>query len=243
MVLLFSIDTPTGWGAPPTERSVPAFFFSTQNPMRYVVYDLEIRLAIPTKGAKRQPGVKYCKGWGDHAGMGISCLGAYDSDEERFRVFFEDNRHEFEALAEAADLLVGFNNIRFDDKVLKASDWEIPWDGHGEMGVPRYDILAEMLKGKKLGPDTPNSRTGHDLSDCAERNFGVGKTGRGADSPVDFQRGRWGKLVDHCLEDVWLTQKLFECVLRDGKIRDPRHASRKVKMADPRKRVRYVEEE
>jgi hypothetical protein len=41
--------------------------------MKYILYDLEIKNAIPDKSPI--PGIEYCGGWNDHGNMGISVIG------------------------------------------------------------------------------------------------------------------------------------------------------------------------
>lgn len=62
--------------------------------MRFIVYDCEIKKAILGKKETAIEGIEYCKGWGDHAGMGVSVTGVYDSGENRYRVFCDDNAEE-----------------------------------------------------------------------------------------------------------------------------------------------------
>src|SRR3990167_9078166 len=38
-------------------------------PIRALIYDLEIKRAIPDKHGASIPGIKYCAGWHDHAAM------------------------------------------------------------------------------------------------------------------------------------------------------------------------------
>lgn len=58
--------------------------------MKALVYDLEIINAVPGR-EKPIEGIKYCEGRHDHAGMGISVIGAFDYSTQRYRVFLEDN--------------------------------------------------------------------------------------------------------------------------------------------------------
>lgn len=58
---------------------------------KIVVFDLEIRQAIPDRNGGNEPGIKYCGGWSDHAGMGISVICAYDYSTDRYRTFLKDN--------------------------------------------------------------------------------------------------------------------------------------------------------
>lgn len=184
--------------------------------MNYLIYDLEIKKGPLGRRESPEPGIEYCQGWTDHGGMGVSCLCAYDSLERRYRVFFEDNRAEFEDLATSRDLLVGFNSIRFDDKVLEAESWL-------RGGPKRYDILREIWISQGLDPDSFGyHHNGFGLDACATAEGLGGKTGHGAQAPKDWQRGRYGSLVDYCLEDVRLTRNLFHLILSEGGFRNPK---------------------
>lgn len=53
--------------------------------MKVLTFDIEIKNKILDKGEKPEPWYSYCKGWGDHDGMGISFLGCHTSwNDERF---------------------------------------------------------------------------------------------------------------------------------------------------------------
>ena len=196
-----------------------------------LIYDIEIRKAVPSgaiKAGELDPGIEYCQGWHDHRNMGVACVGAYDFGSQRYRVFAEDNRAGFIELANQASVLVGFNNIRFDDAVLNASGWRMP------ESVPRYDILNELWKAKGLDPaNFSDAHKGHGLEACSMANGGTGKTGHGAEAPKDFQRGRWGSLIDYCLEDVRLTKRLFDRARIDQGILDPTDPSKFVDLTPP----------
>jgi hypothetical protein len=83
-----------------------------------LIYDIEIKKAIPDKGKRPVESVEYCGGWNDHENMGVSTVCAYDYEEDRYRVFCEDNLEEFSALVDAHDVIVSFNGIGFDNPVL-----------------------------------------------------------------------------------------------------------------------------
>jgi len=161
-----------------------------------LVFDLEIVKAIPKKGEALVHGVQYCKGWGDHANMGISCLCAYDMVEERMRVFLEDNLDEFFDLCHQRKLLISFNGINFDCKVLKH---------HGKLpeDAEHYDLLKEVWKsiGKR--------QKGTGLNAMCEANGLGGKTGNGALAPIQWQKEEFGAVIDYCISDVELTRALF----------------------------------
>jgi hypothetical protein len=159
--------------------------------MTTYVYDLEIKKAIPPKDGTRIEGIEYCAGWHDHANMGISVLGAATVETGRFSVHLDDNLETFVQQANAhGSLLIGFNNIQFDDRVIAATYPE--WKGRLAR-IPRYDILREIWIAERLpaiwkGPE----QAGYGLGDMALANLGTGKTGNGALAPVErASAGRW----------------------------------------------------
>jgi len=193
------------------------------NMKQFMIYDIEIEKAIQGRGESRIDGIEYCNGWEDHEGMGISVICAYDYATGRFRVFTKSNRDEFSDLS-ADRCLVGFNNRGFDNKVLSKC-----W---GIFAVESIDILVGIWKGAGLGPDF-NYKThgGYGLDACCETNFGVKKTGNGALAPVDWQLGKIGNVIDYCLNDVYLTKRLFETIQTVGEIRNPKNTSEFIKIS------------
>lgn len=187
---------------------------------RYIVWDTEILKAIPSDKEPRIEGIEYCSGWGDHTGMGISCICAYDYSEERMRIFCADNLSEFQKLITLPCTLVTFNGVKFDNKVAEANGITFNED------VRHYDILRELWIADKLNPDNFNFRThgGYKLDDCVGVNFGLAKTGHGALAPVDWQQGKIGAVIDYCAMDVLLTKKLFDLILNRQEFKHPKTA-------------------
>ena len=158
--------------------------------------------------------------------MGISVIGGYEYETGRYRVFCRDNMHEFAQAVERADIIVGFNNIAFDNAVIAAC-WgplvKLPegWQGKS------YDLLREIWAAARLGP-VFNFRThgGYGLDAVCERNFGAKKTGNGALAPVLWQQGEIGQVIDYCLNDVRLTKLLFDRVLAGLPIISPKDGTK-----------------
>lgn len=175
--------------------------------MEAIVYDTEIVRCIPPV-IPEFAGLQYCRGWTDYAGMGISVIGAYDYAEDRYRIFLQDNLEEFQKLLDKTELVVGYNTLRFDNPLLAAHGLTVP-DGKN------FDLLARLRA-------VAGAAKGLNLNSLAEANFGAGKTDSGALAPVKFQLGERGAVFDYCLADVWLTKRLFDKVLREEPIIDPR---------------------
>jgi hypothetical protein len=188
--------------------------------MKLVVYDCEILNVIPPKeGGMPLPGVKFCKGWGDHAGMGISVICAYVWGEG-YRVFLEDNMDEFATLAASdSTILAGFNNHSFDDKLIIACLPAVAYAPRatdaGRFPEHRsWDLAREVRRAKGMNPDAPGGGTGG-LDGLARANFLDGKKST-ANAPLDWQQGRRGKVIDQCLLDVMLTKRLVELALNSN---------------------------
>lgn len=196
-----------------------------------LIYDLEIKKAIPERNKSRFPHIEYCESWDDHKNMGVSVIGVYDMATKRYRVFMEDNFEEFEKLAANTDCLVGFNNLRFDNRVLAAIGIKLPKERC-------YDLLIEIWRSLGLG-STFNYLThgGYGLDAMAYANFRSKKTGNGALAPVWFQRGEIGAVVDYCLTDVHLTHRLLERVINCGYLFNPKGEPQKLFLKKPNPEV------
>jgi hypothetical protein len=185
----------------------------------YLVYDLEILRAIPDSKNLPMQGIEYCDGWGDHANMGISVIGAYDNKENRFRTFCKDNFSEFQELLSTRFPLITFNGINFDDRVLTANGFQVP-EGKS------LDLLQEIWKAAGLGPtfEYP-SHAGYSLNAvCRANNLPV-KTSNGVKAPIDWQQGKIGTVIDYCLNDVKITHALFSLMFFCRKLTNPKDNS------------------
>lgn len=176
-----------------------------------LIYDCEIIKAIPNKKEDPIEGIEYCKGWGDHKGMGISVIGVYDYLENRYRVFTQDNIQEFQELVNQRDLIVGLNSIGFDNKLVEANGISISHKIH-------YDIMLEV--GKLVYPNKQYFK-GCGLEACCSANFNTKKSGNGALAPIDWQRGKIGTVIDYCLNDVKLTKDLLDQIIFTGILTNP----------------------
>ncbi|MEW6186191.1 MAG: hypothetical protein AB1585_10685 [Thermodesulfobacteriota bacterium] len=192
-----------------------------------IIFDCEILRAVPGRDGVREPGIEYCGGWRDFAGMGLACIGVYDYAEDIYRVFLRDNYSDFQKLVDSSDWICGFNNIQFDYPLCAANGIVVSEE-------KSYDLLREIWAGAGFGPEF-DSRThaGFGLEACCLANFNLGKSGNGALAPVQWQRGEYGAVIDYCLRDVWLTKKLLDQVLDVRKIWDPRDPEREILVKRP----------
>lgn len=188
-----------------------------------LIYDLEILNAVPDRSGRREEGINYCEGWGDHKGMGIAVLACYDYARDTFRVYCQDNIGDFPLLVDLHDCVVGFNNHHFDNRVLEAAGLPIPAE-------KSYDLFEEIKHG--LGPSS-FSRYHYTLDDLCRANFRASKSGSGAHAPVLWQQGKIGTVIDYCLRDITLTKKLLDRVIRTGYLLDPNCLTRRIPVRRP----------
>lgn len=177
--------------------------------MKILIYDCEIANAIATKDDRIIPNIRYCKGFHDFDGMGIAVVTAYDYHMDQYRIFFEDNLADFDALQEDAELVVGYNNVHFDDKLMAANGVEI---AEGKS----WDIFEAIqhASGEKF-------RKGRKLDDVTNVNLKLRKTGGGAAAPILWQQNKRGQVVDYGLTDTWLTKRILDLILETGGLIDP----------------------
>lgn len=180
-----------------------------------IIYDIEIEKAILGRNETRRENIEYCGGFNDYGNMGIAVVGAFDTAIRRTRVFLKDNLDDFQKLISASDCVVGFNNHRFDNRILRANGIDLP------LGRS-YDILEEIWRSLGLSMNY-NSAThgGLSLDNFAYANFRIRKTGNGALAPVDWQTGNQGKVIDYCLADVEITRLLLNRILYRGSLKHP----------------------
>lgn len=172
-----------------------------------IIYDCEIIKAILGKNDTPKEGVDYCDGWGDFKGMGISVICTYDYTTDRYGIFCEDNFNDFHNLvSESNGPIVGFNSLAFDNKLCAAHNIDVP-------NEKSYDILVEIRKAAGIRIS---------LDALVEINFGLGKTGHGADAPIQWQNREYGKVIRYCLDDVWLTKRVLDKIVRNGRLLNPK---------------------
>lgn len=177
-----------------------------------LIFDAEIKNGVVTENNPMQAGFRYAKGWNDYAGMGISVVCGYHIGEARPRVFLEDNLSELVQMIERGTVLIGFNNWRFDNRLLFENGIGIP---HGQS----KDIAAAIWHA--AGVPTGEHPKGRGLDAICLANGLPGKTGNGADAPQDFQRGRIGRVIDYCLGDIRSTLQLYRYITQTGGCKDP----------------------
>lgn len=191
---------------------------------KILIYDCEIIKAIRDPKKVDLAHINYCNGWDDYENMGISVIGVNFISEEGDVVFNHNallNRDlgidAFQEGLDVVDILVGFNNQSFDDKLLKANGFIIPDN------IVNYDLLAEIWEGAGLGREfVYPTHAGFGLDAICKANSLGEKSGDGANAAILWQKGKHQEVIDYCENDIKLTRKLFDLIQETGEIKDPR---------------------
>ncbi|MCJ7594899.1 MAG: DUF1998 domain-containing protein, partial [Desulfobacterales bacterium] len=142
-------------------------------------------------------------GWQNCHLMRISVAVIFDSLENRFLTFTEEQVDDLLLHLEKADLIVGFNIKRFDYAVLGA------YTGKDLRNLTTFDILEDVYQrlGFRLG-----------LDHLAGETLNRGKTADGLQALEWFKQGEMEKLTDYCRQDVEVTRDLFLFGLKNGHV-------------------------
>ncbi len=132
-------------------------------------------------------------GWKNIRKMLLSLAVTY-SEKDGFRTYLEDNVSELIQRLKEADLIVGYNQLRFDYEVLTA------YTGENLRGRSNLDILkkVEASLGFRLK-----------LDHLAEHTLGRHKSGSGMEAPEWFRQGKIELLEHYCKDDVIITRDLY----------------------------------
>ncbi len=112
-----------------------------------------------------------------------------------YRIFGEKQIGDLLADLQRADLVVGFNVLRFDYEVLHGYT---PFDLRQ---LPTLDMMVELQ-------NTLNHRLS--LDSIATATFGVEKTAEGMQAIRWFKDGRLAEIAEYCCYDVKLTKLVHE---------------------------------
>lgn len=140
-------------------------------------------------------------GWGNIPDMKIAIVCIYSSREDKFYSFAEKQVPELIEKLKEATLIVGFNIINFDYRVIQ------PYTDFNLSALKTYDILTEVYK--KLGYRVS-------LQNFAEATLGSSKSADGVQSVEWYRAGEIQKVIDYCQQDVKVTRDLYLKLKKNG---------------------------
>jgi len=153
--------------------------------MKNIVYfDLETQRSADEVG-----------GWDKISQMGMSVGVTFSSARNEYTIYGEKQVNDLIHELQRADLVVGFNNLRFDYEVLH---------GYTTLDLrqlPTLDMLVEL-----------QNRLQHRLSldSIATATFGVEKTAEGLQAIEWFKQGKLLEIAEYCCYDVKITRLVHQ---------------------------------
>ncbi len=137
----------------------------------------------------------------DFEGLGMSVGVIFKSETDEYKSFMESDVKELINELFLADLVIGFNLISFDYKVLK------PYTEKDLSLLPTLDMLKEIHK-------TLGFRIS--LDNLAKTNLDIQKIGSGLDVIRWWKVGNIEWVIEHCRRDVEITKKIYELGQKQG---------------------------
>ncbi len=153
--------------------------------MKNIVYfDLETQKSADEVG-----------GWGNIARMGMSIGVTFSTARNEYTIYGEKQVGDLLNELQRADLVVGFNNLRFDYEVLHG------YTSFDLSQLPTLDMLVEL-----------QAALNHRLSldSIATATFGVEKTAEGLQAIRWFKEGKLAEIAEYCCYDVKITKLVHE---------------------------------
>jgi hypothetical protein len=134
-------------------------------------------------------------GWDKISLMGMSVGVTYSTATDSYRIYGESQVDDLIKELQRADLVVGFNHLRFDYEVLHG------YTAFDLRQLPTLDMLVELH-------NTLQHRLS--LDSIATATFGVEKTAEGLQAIDWFREGKLMEIAEYCCYDVKLTRLVHE---------------------------------
>lgn len=166
-----------------SQQAKPQSSDFSQFPASYVVFDVETRRSAAEVG-----------GWKCCDRMGVSVAVLYDSRDDTFVSCPQEALSPLFERMRTADLVIGFNSLRFDYAVLQ------PLAPFVLRDLPTLDLLAEVYKRLSYRVS---------LGNIAEATLGVGKSADGLTALRWWQEGKLDLIEKYCRQDVAVTRDVY----------------------------------
>lgn len=155
----------------------------------FLVLDLETQRLVQEVG-----------GWDHIDKLGVSVACAYDSKEDKFLSFTENELSKLVDLCEER-LVVGYNIRGFDLPVLVPYGLEIK-------NVDAFDIMYDL--------EALTRQRFLKLEHVARGTLGTGKSADGLKAVEWWKAGEIQKIIDYCMQDVRVTRDVFNYGRQNG---------------------------
>jgi DEAD/DEAH box helicase domain-containing protein len=154
-------------------------------------------------------------GWGFIERLGLAVAVTYSTADGKYRHFEESQAGDLVEELRKADLVVGYNVLRFDYTVLQ------PYTKVALRELPTVDMLQDLYRtlGFRLSLDAVASAT-----------LGATKSADGIKAVQWYREGQIAKVIAYCERDVEVTRQVHEFGQRHGFVQyqDRRYRVQKV---------------
>jgi DEAD/DEAH box helicase domain-containing protein len=174
--------------------------------MKNIVYfDLETQKSADEVG-----------GWDKISSMGMSLGVTYSTARGSYVIYGEKQIDELLKDLQRADLIVGFNNLRFDYEVLHG------YTAFDLRQLPTLDMLVDL-----------HAKLQHRLSldSIATATFGVEKTAEGLQAIEWYRQGKLLEIAEYCCYDVKITRLVHEHGVQYGQLQYHNRMGKKLNVA------------
>jgi len=152
---------------------------------RILYFDLETQKSSDEVGGWSPVQIKLMK-----LAVGV----VWDSREQKYFTYREEEAVQLAQKLRTADLVVGFNVLRFDYTVL---------EGYGPFDLEKINTFDMLMDVKNI----LNFRLG--LNHLAQHTLNAEKSADGLISLQWYKEGKMDKIIEYCKQDVAITRDLF----------------------------------
>lgn len=161
--------------------------------MKNIVYfDLETQKSAEEVG-----------GWRNVGRMGMSVGVTYSNARGDYRIYGEKQVNDLVKELQRADLIVGFNHLKFDYEVLH---------GYTALDLRQLPTLDLMLTLQESLDHRPS------LGAISSGTFGLEKTAEGLQAIQWYKQGKLLEIAEYCCYDVKLTRLVHEYGAQHGRV-------------------------
>jgi DEAD/DEAH box helicase domain-containing protein len=143
-------------------------------------------------------------GKSDPVFLDISVVCIYESENDKYTSYLQEDLPKLWPILEKADSIVTFNGDHFDLPILNK------YYAGDLMKLKSLDLLKEVRKalGHRIG-----------LGSIAQATLGVGKSGHGLEAIEWWKKGEVDKIIKYCLEDVRITKEVHDYAMKNGALK------------------------
>ena len=154
-------------------------------------------------------------GWDNIHAMGLAVAVTYHAGKDVYRDYTEEQADALISALREADLVVGYNVLRFDYEVLRA------YTDDSLVDLPTVDMLRDLHRTLGWRPK---------LDGIAAATLGEGKSADGLQAVRWFKEGKLDEVIAYCRKDVEVTWRVYDFGCQNGYVQyhDRRRRLRKI---------------